>query len=304
MFFFNHSGVSLAVLGAVCLSVTGAEALYADLGHFGGGPIRTAWLYLVFPALVINYFGQGALVLAHPEAAESPLFRLVPDWALLPMVILATLATIIASQAVITGRILADAAGRPARPPAAPRDPLHLGAASGPDLRAAREHAAAHRRDRAGADLPVVEQPVPRLRRLGLRRHVGRRGPGHHRDLEGLALVARPDPGADAALPVHRPVVLRRQPAEALHRRLRAGHPRVGDHRDDVDLGEGHRESCSRRPARSTCPSSNWCGCWKRARRIRSRARPCSSPAIPTPRPRPCCTISSTTRCCTRRTSS
>jgi KUP system potassium uptake protein len=103
LFFFNHPSVSLAVLGAVCLAVTGAEALYADLGHFGAKPIRCAWLYLVFPALVINYFGQGALVLAHPEAAESPLFRLVPDWALVPMIVLATLATIIASQAVITG---------------------------------------------------------------------------------------------------------------------------------------------------------------------------------------------------------
>jgi KUP system potassium uptake protein len=103
LFFFNHPTVSLAVLGAVCLAVTGAEALYADLGHFGAKPIRCAWLYLVFPALVINYFGQGALVLAHPEAAESPLFRLVPDWALVPMIVLATLATIIASQAVITG---------------------------------------------------------------------------------------------------------------------------------------------------------------------------------------------------------
>jgi KUP system potassium uptake protein len=103
LFFFNHPSVSLAVLGAVCLAVTGAEALYADLGHFGAKPIRCAWLYLVFPALVINYFGQGALVLAHPETAESPLFRLVPDWALVPMIVLATLATIIASQAVITG---------------------------------------------------------------------------------------------------------------------------------------------------------------------------------------------------------
>lgn len=102
-FFIHHPGVSLAVLGAVCLSVTGAEALYADLGHFGAKPIRSAWLYLVFPALVINYFGQGALVLAHPETAESPLFHLVPEWALVPMIILATLATIIASQAVITG---------------------------------------------------------------------------------------------------------------------------------------------------------------------------------------------------------
>jgi KUP system potassium uptake protein len=102
-FFVNHSDVSLAVLGAVCLAVTGAEALYADLGHFGRGPIRVAWLGFVFPALVINYFGQGALVLSNPEAAEHPLYRLVPDWALLPMIGLATLATIIASQAVITG---------------------------------------------------------------------------------------------------------------------------------------------------------------------------------------------------------
>ncbi|WP_230530116.1 potassium transporter Kup [Microvirga roseola] len=103
MFFVDHPSVSLAVLGAVALAVTGAEAVYADLGHFGAKPIRRAWLYLVFPALTINYFGQGALVLAHPEAAESPLFRLVPEWALLPMIGLATLATIIASQAVITG---------------------------------------------------------------------------------------------------------------------------------------------------------------------------------------------------------
>jgi KUP system potassium uptake protein len=102
-FFIHHPGVSLAVLGAVCLSVTGAEALYADLGHFGAKPIRSSWLYMVFPALVINYFGQGALVLSHPETAESPLFHLVPEWALVPMIILATLATIIASQAVITG---------------------------------------------------------------------------------------------------------------------------------------------------------------------------------------------------------
>jgi KUP system potassium uptake protein len=103
MFFFDHAGVAVAVLGAVCLAVTGAEALYADLGHFGRGPVRAAWLGLVFPALVINYFGQGALVLSDPSAIEHPLYRLVPSWALLPMIGLATLATIIASQAVITG---------------------------------------------------------------------------------------------------------------------------------------------------------------------------------------------------------
>jgi len=103
MFFYLHPHVGLPVLGTVCLSVTGAEALYADLGHFGRGPIRSAWLGFVFPALVINYFGQGALVLSNPEAIEHPLYRLVPEWALLPMIGLATLATIIASQAVITG---------------------------------------------------------------------------------------------------------------------------------------------------------------------------------------------------------
>jgi KUP system potassium uptake protein len=103
MFFINHPGVALPVLGAVCLSVTGAEALYADLGHFGRGPIRAAWLGLVFPALALNYLGQGALILSDPTAVEHPLFRLVPSWALLPMVGLAALATIIASQAVITG---------------------------------------------------------------------------------------------------------------------------------------------------------------------------------------------------------
>ena len=85
------------------LSVTGAEALYADLGHFGRSPIRTAWLGLVLPALALNYLGQGAMLLAHPEGLENPFFLLYPSWALLPMVILATVATIIASQAVITG---------------------------------------------------------------------------------------------------------------------------------------------------------------------------------------------------------
>ncbi|BBF94788.1 potassium transporter Kup [Blastochloris tepida] len=102
-FLVTHGKVALITLGAVCLVVTGAEALYADLGHFGRKPIRIAWLGFVFPALVLNYFGQGALVLAHPEAIENPFYRMAPDWALVPMIVLATLATVIASQAVITG---------------------------------------------------------------------------------------------------------------------------------------------------------------------------------------------------------
>lgn len=91
------------LMGAVVLAVTGAEALYADMGHFGPQPIKRAWIYLVFPALILNYFGQGALLLRHPEALDNPFFRLVPDWALYPMVGLATAATVIASQAVISG---------------------------------------------------------------------------------------------------------------------------------------------------------------------------------------------------------
>ena len=104
VFFLMHHGmVGLFTLGAVFLAVTGAEALYADLGHFGRGPIQLAWIALVLPSLALNYLGQGALVYAHPEAIENPFFLMYPDWALIPMVVLATAATVIASQAVITG---------------------------------------------------------------------------------------------------------------------------------------------------------------------------------------------------------
>ncbi len=102
-FLIEHGEIGLVTLGAVFLVVTGGEALYADLGHFGRKPIQIAWLCLVLPALLINYFGQGAKVLADPGALESPFYRLVPDTFLLPMIVLATAATVIASQAVITG---------------------------------------------------------------------------------------------------------------------------------------------------------------------------------------------------------
>src|SRR5262245_6689378 len=102
-FLLHHGVVGLVTLGAVFLCVTGAEALYADLGHFGRGPIRAAWLTVALPALTINYLGQGALVLANPKAIENPFFLLYPEWALLPIVLLAAVATVIASQAVITG---------------------------------------------------------------------------------------------------------------------------------------------------------------------------------------------------------
>ena len=102
-FVWNNPGLTFVLLGAVVLCVTGAEALYADLGHFGKKPIRLAWFCVVMPALTLNYFGQGALLLAHPEAVKNPFYMMAPDWALLPLVVLATLAAVIASQALITG---------------------------------------------------------------------------------------------------------------------------------------------------------------------------------------------------------
>ena len=103
MFMWANPGTTFIILGAVVLCVTGAEALYADLGHFGKKPIRLAWFFIVMPSLVLNYFGQGALLLNNPAAVKNPFFMMAPDWALLPLVGLATLATVIASQALITG---------------------------------------------------------------------------------------------------------------------------------------------------------------------------------------------------------
>ena len=102
-FFLTHNWHAVFVLGAVVLTVTGGEALYADLGHFGKTPIRWGWFGFVLPALVLNYYGQGALLLAHPEAIANPFFMSIPDWAQIPMLILATVAATVASQAVITG---------------------------------------------------------------------------------------------------------------------------------------------------------------------------------------------------------
>lgn len=103
LFILANPGTTFIILGAVVLAVTGAEALYADLGHFGKRPIRLAWFAVVMPALTLNYFGQGALLLDRPDAVKNPFYLMAPDWALLPLVCLATAATVIASQALITG---------------------------------------------------------------------------------------------------------------------------------------------------------------------------------------------------------
>ena len=102
-FLFGHFNIAFFSMSAVVLSVTGAEALYADMGHFGRGPITRAWVFLVFPACIINYLGQGALILGNPGAISNPFYLLVPGWARIAMVVLAAVATVIASQAVISG---------------------------------------------------------------------------------------------------------------------------------------------------------------------------------------------------------
>jgi KUP system potassium uptake protein len=102
-FVLGHPGIAFIAMGAVVLVITGAEALYADMGHFGRPPIRRAWFFVVFPALILNYLGQASLILRHPDAVSSPFFLLFPGWAQVPMIVLATAATVIASQAVITG---------------------------------------------------------------------------------------------------------------------------------------------------------------------------------------------------------
>jgi KUP system potassium uptake protein len=102
-FFSRNGGSGFVVLGAVFLAVTGGEALYADIGHFGTAPIRITWFAVVLPALTLNYFGQGALLLRHPEMAANPFFNMAPGWALYPLVLLATVAAVIASQAIISG---------------------------------------------------------------------------------------------------------------------------------------------------------------------------------------------------------
>jgi KUP system potassium uptake protein len=102
-FILDHGGVAFIALGSIVLAVTGAEALFADMGHFGRAPIRRAWFALVFPALMLNYMGQGALLIDTPSAIDNPFFLLFPDWARIPMVLLATVATVIASQSMISG---------------------------------------------------------------------------------------------------------------------------------------------------------------------------------------------------------
>jgi KUP system potassium uptake protein len=192
-FLWQNPGIALAVLGGVCLVATGAEALYADLGHFGRGPIRMAWGAWCSPPSSSTTFGQGAPGAGLSRDDRAPVLPLVPEWATLPLVGLATWPSIIAAQAVITGAF------------SLTRQAVQLGLLPRLEIRfTSASHQGQIYLPRVNAlllvgviilvlDLRLVVEPGACLRRLGVRRHVGGRDPRHHRDLEGLALVAARD---------------------------------------------------------------------------------------------------------------
>ena len=185
--FFSQNGLAgFLVLGAVVLVVTGCEALYADMGHFGRRPIRLTWYTLVLPALLLNYFGQGALLLADPGAAHNPFYRLAPSWALYPLVALATAATVIASQAVISGAFsLTRQAVQLRYSPRLEIEP-HVRGRDRADLRSPGQ-LGAHGRD---------HRPGPRLRLVvAARRRLRHRGHGDHGDDVGALLFHWPRSG-------------------------------------------------------------------------------------------------------------
>jgi KUP system potassium uptake protein len=200
-FLLSHGYIGLLTLGAVFLVVTGAEALYADLGHFGRGPIQMAWLTVALPALTINYLGQGALLLADPTAIENPFFRLYPEWALLPMVGLATAATVIASQAVITGAY------------SLTRQAIQLGllprleirhTSEAANLHPPRKHPAPDRRAPPRRAVQVFGSARFGLRHRRDRHHGGDRDHGSHCRVEVLEVAAMGGSGADGSFSPHR----------------------------------------------------------------------------------------------------
>ncbi len=180
--------VAFLALGSVVLAVTGGEALYTDMGHFGRFPIRVTWFSFVMPALLLNYFGQGALLLVNPKAIENPFFLLTPEWARIPMVVLATLATVIASQAVISGAF--SVAQQAMRMGYLPQDADHpyLGARVRADLHPGDQLVAVPVGDGLGVRLPEFQQSGGRLRHCGHRDDDDRHHPGGLRDALPVAL--------------------------------------------------------------------------------------------------------------------
>ena len=303
-FLATHGHIGMVTLGLVFLAVTGGEALYADLGHFGRKPIQIAWLGLVLPSLLLNYFGQGALVLAHPSAIENPFYRMMPEMLLLPMIVLSTAATVIASQAVITGAYSLVAQAIQLGLLAASRHPPHLRVASRPDLHPARHRRASGRRSAAGRPVPHLERA-----RLGLwhrrdHHHGGRRHPRPDRGVETVALEILAGGAADGAARRRRQRLLLRQLAQDTGWRLGAARVRRLHGVADPDLAARHRHSgaedaAHRGAARHAAAQPGE----KLAARRAGYGRVPDQRSRTSRRPR-CCTTSSTTKFCTSTMSS
>ena len=252
-FLLTHGTIGLVTLGAVFLAVTGGEALYADLGHFGRKPIQSGWLYFVLPSLLLNYFGQGALVLSNPAAIENPFYRMVPDILLLPLVGLATAATVIASQAVITGAY------------SLIRQAVQLGLLPRFEVRYTSEAHAGQIYlprvnrllligvDAAGTVVPHLERTGLGLWYRGVHHHGRRRHHGICGDLEIVELARGQCRRAHRSARGGGHDVLFRQPAEAVRRRVGAAVVRRDHGRHDLELaarlGDAARQDAAHRGA-------------------------------------------------------
>ncbi len=289
-FLLHHGFIGFVTLGAVFLAVTGAEALYADLGHFGRKPIRTAWLGLVLPALALNYLGQAALVLADPAAIENPFFLLFPHWALIPMVGLATVATVIASQAVITGAF------------SLTRQAVQLGLLPRLEVR----HTSAEHEGQIylplvntllliGVLLLVglfrfVERAGVRLWHRGHRHHGGHRVHGFPGDLESVEMVVVVGRRSDGAIPGRRHDFPDRQPDQDHRRRLGAARFRRRRCRSSCIPGTTERGFCLKRRGNSRRPSAPWLKCWEKKPPVRVPGTAVFLTSDPTSAPTALCT--------------
>ena len=304
LFMWHHPMVTFIILGAVVLCVTGAEALYADLGHFGKKPIRLAWFSIVMPSLTLNYFGQGALLLANPDAVKNPFYLMAPEWATLPLVLLATMATVVASQAMITGAF------------SVTKQAVQLGYLPRMQIR----HTSV--RDTGQIYIPFINWGlfVAIVLAVVMFKSSENLGAAYGIAVTSDMLITTILTFFVIRYGWHYPLWLcvtatgwfflvdvtfwasnlLKLPAG----RLVPGADRRGDVHADDDLEAGTR-TCSTRSSRPTPSTSRASSKPCSSARPRAwRARPCSSRPSPAPCPTRCCTTSSTTRCCTSTTCS
>jgi KUP system potassium uptake protein len=239
-FILAHGWHSFVVLGGVFLAITGGEALYADMGHFGRSPIRSSWYTVVLPALLLCYAGQTALLLENPGLEGNPFFKLAPAWAVVPLVVLATLATVIASQAIITGAF------------SLTRQAMQLGWFPGLNIRQTSGKEYGHLRPggeldddglHTAADIQLRQfrQPGRRLWHGRLYHHAADHGVAVQRHARRVALAGGGRRAGERRVPADRPGVLRRQPAQNKRRRMDTAAAGDAGLRVDDDLAPGDR---------------------------------------------------------------